>query len=105
MDYSIFLGEIQEDYNNLDIMIQKIDIYIESMYREYMINREESELKVMTESGTDDDLTFLYEEAQKSFSEKASRTMKKIIDSVSTFVNKVITTIKEKYANSKLNFL
>ena len=104
MDYSIFLGEIQEDYNNLDIMIQKIDIYIESMYREYMINREESELKVMTESGTDDDLTFLYEEAQKSFSEKASRTMKKIIDSVSTFVNKVITTIKEKYANSKLNF-
>ena len=59
MDYSIFLGENQEDYNDVDIMLQKVDIYIESIYREYMINTEESELKVMTESGTDEDLAFL----------------------------------------------
>ena len=102
MDYSIFLGENQEDYNDVDIMLQKVDIYTESIYREYMINTEESELKVMTESGTDEDLAFLCEEAKKSFSQKVSKTMKKIVESVSTFVNKIVTTIKEKYANKKI---
>ena len=102
MDYPVFLGDLQEDYNEADTMLQKIDIYIESMYREYMINREESDLKVMTESGTDEDLAFLYEEAKKSFSQKASKTMKKIVDSVSAFVNKVIKTVKEKYATKKV---
>ena len=101
MTDSIFLEELQEDYNDLDIMLQKIDIYIESAYREFMINKEESELKVMTESGTDEDLLFLYEKAEESFSGKVSATMKKISDSVSTFADKVSETVKKKYTGSK----
>ena len=101
MTDSIFLEELQEDYNDLDIILQKIDIYIESTYREFMINKEESELKVMTESGTDEDLLFLYEKAEESFSGKVSATMKKISDSVSTFADKVSETVKKKYTGSK----
>lgn len=102
MDYSLYLGDLQKDYEEIDITLKKVDIYIESMYREFIINKEESELKVLTESGTDDDLTFLYEKAEEAFSERVSKTMKKITDSVTDFTNKISDTVKEKYANTKI---
>ena len=102
MEHSLYLGDLQKDYEEIDITLKKVDIYIESMYREFIINKEESELKVLTESGTDDDLTFLYEKAEEAFSERASKTMKKITDSVTDFTNKISNTVRKKYANAKI---
>ena len=102
MDHSLYLGDLQKDYEEIDITLKKVDIYIESMYREFIINKEESELKVLTESGTDDDLIFLYEKAEEAFSERVNKTMKKITDSVTDFTNKISDTVREKYANAKI---
>ena len=101
MNYSILLSDIQDTYKETSIMIDKIDIYIESMYREYTINKEESELKVLTESGTNEDLEFLYEKAEESLGQRIEQTMQKICKTVENFINKIIKKVKDKYYDTK----
>lgn len=92
---------IETDDRDFDIMNQKLDIFIESSYRDYLINREEAELKVLTESGTDDDLTYLYQEAEQTLKERMKKTIKKIKDTLKAFIDKIITKIRSLFNSKK----
>lgn len=102
---SVLPDSILSDYVESGQILEKIDIYSESIVRELNINREEANLKVLMESGTDSDLSYLLEEAESSFLTKAKATLSKIIKTVSDFIKKVIKTAKEKYGESKINAL
>lgn len=78
--------------NDFDIRGKKIDAYIESASREFAINVKQSELKVIEESGTDDDLSFLYEAAEDGYIVKLKSAIKAVIDA---FV-KFMTDLKDK---------
>lgn len=78
--------------NDFDIRGKKIDAYIESASREFAINVKQSELKVIEESGTDDDLLFLYEAAEDGYIVKLKAAIKAVIDA---FV-KFMTDLKDK---------
>ena len=96
MNTSSFIDEIQKSYTDTEIILEKADIYIDSIYRDYLINKESSDLKVLTESGTEDDLHFLYEEAGKTFSEKAKAVLHKIKITVSSFILKCTQKISSE---------
>lgn len=107
-DNECFMEETLE----FEKQLNKVDVFIEASYRELNINYQESEIKVLKENGTDDDLSYLMEEAQASFKERAKATLKKIPEMLREwyakmkekfidFINsikeaKVLVTIKEK---------
>lgn len=100
---------MQEANNEFDLSMMKIDAFMEASVRTFAINRNEAELKVMTESGTDADLAYLYEEAEASFAERLRATLDKIKDSILDFLTKVrekfyefATSVKAKLAIEKI---
>ena len=70
----------------------KIDAYIESVMSDLDINMQRSELKVLTESGTDDDLNYLYEAAE----EGAIVKIKKVVVAVVEAFKKFISDLKDR---------
>ena len=72
--------------NEYDIKAKKIDAYLENAKRELLINLKQSELKVIEESGTDDDLTLLKEAAEEGFVAKIKSAIKAIIDAFIKFM-------------------
>ena len=91
---------IEDDNRDFDIMNRKLDIFIESSYRDYLINREEAELKVLTEAANDD-LNHLYQEAEQTFMERMKKTVKKIKDTLKAFIDKIITKIRSLFKSKK----
>lgn len=82
--------------NELSILSKRYEIdmlkassYAELAFMEAAINIHEADLKVFTESGGNDDLTFLYEEAQEGFVGKIVTAIKKIIEAIKEFFSKV----------------
>ena len=99
----IMFTEYMESVNNdYTVSMMKVKAFMEASERQYEINRMESELKVMNENGTDDDLEFLYQEAENNFGERVKDTIQKIINAFLKFMSdtkdKIISlfTSKEK---------
>lgn len=101
MSSSLFLEEFEDFSSNADNMIEKVSIYTESLYREYLISKEQSELKVLTESGTEEDLTILYEAAEKSVKGKFGAALQKLLNILIEYKNKIVETIRNKYISVK----
>ena len=93
------LSSIDEDSRNFDIMSRKIDIFIESSYRDYLIEREEAELKVLTESGTE--LTELYTEAEEKLKDRMKKTIQKIKENLMNFIKAIISKIRSLFTSKK----
>lgn len=92
--------------NEYDINDTKIGSYIESAYKEFIINCKESELKVIEESGTDGDLEFLYEAANEGFVSKLKNAIAAIIKAFTQFISdlkdKVVRIIVKKESRDQL---
>lgn len=73
---------IESANQNFELFEMKVDAVMESTFRQLDINYGEAELKVMRESGTSDDLTFLYEEARNDALEKIKKTIQGIKDAI-----------------------
>lgn len=84
-----------------------VSIYIESVCDELDINIQKSELKVMKESGTDDDLSMLVEAAEEGAIVKIKKTLIVIIDSFKKFISdlkdKVVRVIVTKTTRDTLS--
>ena len=77
MTFMETLDSFEDDIRDADLIFHKINIFVESSFRDLEINQAESELKVLQESGTNEDLSYLYQEAAKDYAEKAKATIKK----------------------------
>lgn len=87
----------------------KINAYLEATMRELAINIGESELKVMKESGTEEDLAYLTEAAANGAIEKIQKTVKAAIEAFKEFISrikdrvvKLITTKETKETMKKV---
>lgn len=91
---------------SMDLGIMKVDAFAESVERELRMNYAQCELKVMKESGTDDDLAFLEDAAEEGALGKLKALIDKIIQMWKEFVsnlrNKVVTKIASKEARTTL---
>lgn len=97
------------DFLECNATLNKIDLFAEAAYREYEINLKEIALKVMKESGTEEDYNFLATEAVASYIERAKKVVEKIIDAVKKFIRnckenliKMLSSEKAKMAMKKV---
>lgn len=77
---------MNNDYIESSVMLGKVNLFAEACYKDYEINLKKAALKVLKESGTEDDFEFLATEAGNAYIEKAKKSIEKIIESVKKFV-------------------
>lgn len=98
------LSEASQMYNLSSLKIKTI---MEAAERELHINYNEAELKVIKESGTDDDLKFLYEAADKEFKDVTLKAIKKRRDVCDKFFSKmkdrIIKNLSDKDTKEVIN--
>jgi hypothetical protein len=109
-NYSGTFQEAAEDSITLDrkfdILMMKLDAYTESVDRELAINIAKSELKCMTEGGTDDDMAYLEEAAEEGAIVKFKNMIAKVVAAIKEWFSqkktKVIAKITSKEARDVL---
>lgn len=86
---------VEKDSRICDMTTRKVGIYLDALYREYAINCEEAELKVLNEGGTADDLAYLCEEATDGVIKKTIDGIKKIFETVIKFIKDLAKKIAD----------
>ena len=66
-------ARLQNEYDKLSTVYEMLNLQVEQM-------RRDAEMKVFEESGTYDDLTFLYQEAENEIGEQKKNVFQKIVD-------------------------
>lgn len=99
MKFSELVDVLEHAEKQCDLEIAKASLFAEASYKNYLINCEEAELKVMKESGNTDDLTYLYEEAKEGFIDKAKNAIKKIFDALMNFARTIAEKIKSFFTS------
>lgn len=100
--YENYLDDIYESYIDTDFLIKKVDIYTESLFRQYDINKDSAELLYLSESVDKDRLQELYLEAGNELLQKISISMQKLKNTVKSFINKILENLENKYLNYKM---
>jgi len=77
---------------DMDILHSKYERVNEDL--EFLIRK--CDMKCIAESGTEDDLTALYIEANEQANEKKKNIFQKILEKIKTFIQKIISKIKGK---------
>lgn len=102
MKYRLFLEPLFDEYVESTTMLQKIDVFSSSLFFEYEINKQEAELKVLTESGSDEDLEFLYTEALSELGSKIKLSMQKLVNTVKKFIEHIEDSLADRFLNKKV---
>lgn len=84
-----FVEMLEAANNRYDINQMKIDAYTENVIGQFGIDLKRAELKVLQESGTNDDLIYLREEAEDGALAKAKKAIDKIIENFKNFVHEI----------------
>ena len=101
MNYISLLEELIPIYEDTTYNINKINVYMDSIFREYVIEKEESELKVLKESASNEELENLYQEAKTNLGNKVDLSVKKLVTSVKTFDAKVSENVRTKFKSGE----
>ena len=84
-----------------EIQMAKLNAMYEMVDKNLELNMLEAEAKVLTESGTYDDLDYLYEEANKEAAEKKEGIISKIIGAVKQIWQAITNTITNFFSKNK----
>ena len=94
--YESLVGDERQDYVEemaSELETKKLLFMLETVDKSLEIAREEAELKVLTESGTCDDLIALYTEAEEEANKKKDGIIRKIATRIKTMINTIIGKI------------
>ena len=83
----------------LDIEFAKATMALEYVDRMYEINTMKSDLRVLTENGTYDDINFLYEEAQKEASGSKKGIIATLIEKIQNFLHNLSNMFTKKFGD------
>ena len=103
MSFQETVNSMINDGYECALTMEKCIIFGESVAREYNINCEEAELKVLKESGTNEDLKYLCEAAKEGLVVKLKKAIKKMIVAFKNFITNIVDKIKVTYASKKSN--
>ena len=99
----MILALLESASNNFNIATTKVDYYLEAVDRQFEINKTEAELRIMKESGTDEDLAFLIEAAEGSVVDSILKAIEKIKQAIIKFFSDIKNTIIEKFSKDNFN--
>ena len=91
---------LDDAYNTYDNISTKIGIYAEASFNEFQTNLKEAELKVVTESGTTEDLIYLESEAKEGFLVRSKHIIDKIIEEFKEFCRKIAEAVKNFFSSN-----
>ena len=87
----------------MDLIMEQFELDMDILHSKYERVNEDLEflirkcdMKYIAESGTEDDLTALYTEANEQANEKKKNIFQKILEKIKTFIQKIISKIKGK---------
>lgn len=83
----------------LDIEFAKANMALEYVDRMYEINTMKSDLRVLTENGTYDDINFLYEEAQKEADGSKKGIIATLIEKIQNFLHNLSNMFTKKFGD------
>ena len=83
----------------LDIEFAKASMALEYVDRMYEINTMKSDLRVLTENGTYDDINFLYEEAQKEADGSKKGIIATLIEKIQNFLHNLSNMFTKKFGD------
>ena len=101
MSFQETVNSLINDGYECALTMEKCTIFAESVIREYDINCEEAELKVLKESGTDEDFRYLCEAAKEGLVVKLKKAIKKMIQALKDYISNVVDKIKVTYGSKK----
>lgn len=86
-----------------DVAVKKSEAYTSMAVMEATIATEESDIKIILENGTPEDLEYLYEEAQDGFIGKVKKAIQAIIDAIKKFFSDVKNKIVSLFTKSEVD--
>lgn len=95
-DFAIMEAESNMIFNKLFAMLEMVDIKLE-------LNKEAAEYKVLQESGTYEDLQFLYTEAEKEAEGEKKGIIQTIIDAIKSVLSSITNGVKNFFSKNKGN--
>ena len=101
MSFTETINSIIDDSKSCDLTLSKINLFIEASQREFDIDCGEAELKVIQESGTQNDLDILCEAAQEGLVNRVINGIKTAIKALQEFIKSVVEKIKSAFSNKK----
>lgn len=87
--------------DRFDSKSMRVDAFVESAIREFNINKEEAELKVLVESGTEDDMIYYYEEANDGAVSKIKKAITAIIEAFKEFCSNLKSKVVRLICNAQ----
>lgn len=87
--------------NEIDMKLLKLQLFNEAAKREFELNKQQAEIKVLKESGTQSDLNMLYEAAEEGLINKMQRSLKAAIEALKEFIKKIIDKIKSIFQSKQ----
>ena len=87
--------------NEIDMKLLKLQLFNEAAKREFELNKQQAEIKVLKESGTESDLNMLYEAAEEGLINKMQRSLKTAIEALKEFIKKIIDKIKSIFQSKQ----
>lgn len=87
--------------NEIDMKLLKFQLFNEAAKREFELNKQQAEIKVLKESGTQSDLNMLYEAAEEGLINKMQRSLKAAIEALKEFIKKIIDKIKSIFQSKQ----
>lgn len=97
----------------MDLIMEQFELDMDILHSKYERVNEDLEflirkcdMKYIAESGTEDDLTALYTEANEQASEKKKNIFQKMVERIKTFIQKIINKVnsKEKKINKEIEY-
>lgn len=93
-DIALEDARFENNFNKLDTLFEMTELQLNQMYRD-------ADLKVFEESGTYDDLEYLYQEAEQEVSAQREGILHKIINAIGSFLRSVAEKIKSIFHINK----
>lgn len=93
-DFAIMEAESNMIFNKLFAMLEMVDMRLE-------LNKEAAEYKVLKESGTYEDLQYLYTEAENEANQEKQGIIQTIIDAVKNIISAISNGIKNFFGKHK----
>ena len=95
MSFTEMVNELDHMSAVTESTTDKIIAFVEAGYAELKTNISAAELKVIEESGTEDDLKILIEAAEEGFIVRAKKSIEKIIETIKKYIKEAKEKIKE----------
>ena len=95
MTFAEFCLDCDKSYEAYVNKADKIIAFAEAAQQEFIVNHKEAELKVISESGTLDDLLYLEEANEQGAIEKLTNSAKKLLKEFLEWIDKLIESMKD----------